>query len=100
MIIIIVIITIIIIIIIIIFIIIISLSLFRLDSSFDLTSIAGFNPGSWALVGGHVLYIYSIDKTFLRMWTDPDRAIFCSSVVLMFPRILLTGFSVTILDYS
>ena len=31
---------------------------------------------------------YLIDETFQRIWADPSKAIFCSSVMLIFPRIL------------
>ena len=70
------------------FLIIIWLSLFIIST--------GSNPGSWALMGSHVV-LYFIDSTFLRMWADARRVIFCSSVTLMFPGILFVCFSMPFL---
>ena len=36
-------------------------------------------------------------STFLRMWADPRRVIFCSSVTLIFPGILFVCFSMSFL---
>ena len=54
---------------------------------------AGSNPGSGALMGSHGPH--SIDRTFRRMWLDPRRAIFGSSVNL--PGILSMCFSMPFL---
>jgi len=58
------------------------LYLILLDYSVMFTINARSNPGSGALMGSHGLHL--IDRTFRRMWLDPRRAIFCSSVMLIF----------------
>ena len=68
------------------------LSLKFLDCLCYFTTIAGSNPGSWAIVESHCLY-----STFCRMCLDPNRANFCNSVTLMFPGILSICFSVPFL---
>ena len=52
-------------------------------------------PGSGALMGIHGLHL--INRTSRRMWLDPRRAIFWSSVMLIFPCILSMRFSMPFL---
>ena len=56
---------------------------------------AASNPGSGALMGSHGLH--AIDRTFQRMWLDPRRVIFWSSVMLIFLGILSMCFIIIII---
>ena len=68
-----------------------------LDCLCYFTTIAGSNPGSWALVESHCLYFCFIDGTFRRMCADLNRAIFCTFVTLIFPGFLSICFSIPFL---
>ena len=74
------------------------LSLKVLDCLCYFTTIAGSTPGSWALVESHCPYFYFSESTIRRMCADPHRAIFCSSVTLMFLGILPIYFSMPFLN--